>query len=119
MGLAGDHDLHRHVLVQQNALQPLDVAEQQRGALVGGEAAPEPDGESVGIQHSSRAVRLRRRGLPPRRRSALALPNETDQAPLAPAMSFQQFLVRDLTHLFPDGGVVEALAPVGLQVLIV
>ena len=119
MGLAGDDDLHRQVLVQQNAFEPIHVAEQQRGALVGGEAAREPDGESVGIEHPSRAVHLRRGGLPPHRRSALALPNETDQAALAAPMSFQQFLVRNVAHLFPDGGVVEALAPVRLQILIV
>ena len=101
MGLAGDDDLHRHVLVQQNALEPLDVAEQQRGALVGGEAAREPDGESVGIEHLSRAPHFRGGGLPPHRRSALALPNETDQAALAPAMGFEQFLVRDLTPPVP------------------
>src|ERR1019366_1205333 len=39
MGFAGDHDLHRHIGIQQDFLQALDVAEEQGGALVGGEAA--------------------------------------------------------------------------------
>ncbi len=55
-------------------------------------------------------------GAAPRR---LALADEIDQPALAPAVHLQQFLVGNLVHLFPDAGVVEALAPVGLQVLVV
>ena len=119
MRLAGDDDLHRHVLVQQDALQPLHVAEQQRGALVGGEAARETDGERVGVEHFAGAPHFRGRSLPPQRRDLLPLAHETHQPPLAPAVHFQQLLVRNVFHLLPDGRVVEALAPVRLQVLIV
>ena len=36
---------------EQQRLQPLGLAEQQRGPLVGGEAAGEADGEAVGVEH--------------------------------------------------------------------
>src|ERR1017187_3204030 len=62
---------------------------------------------------------LRRRSLPPQRRPALPLAHEIHQAALAAAMHLQQFFVRNLFHLPPDGGVGEAIAPVRLQILIV
>ena len=50
MGLAGDDDLDGPVLGQQQGLQPLPVAEQQVGPLVGGEAAGEADGEHARVE---------------------------------------------------------------------
>ena len=90
-------------LLQQDPLQPLDIAEQQGGALVGGEAAREADGEGVGIEHFAGAPHLRSDDA--WRRSAdgvLALAHEGDQAALAPAVHFQQFLVGNVFHLLPD-----------------
>ena len=51
MRFAGDHDLHRHVGIGQDLLQPVDVAEQQRRALISREPAGEADRERVGIEH--------------------------------------------------------------------
>ena len=50
MRLAGDDDLHRPVRRRQQARQAVLVAEQEVGALVGGEAAREADGECLGIE---------------------------------------------------------------------
>ena len=44
-------NLHRPVLVVEDRGQPVEVAEDQRAALVGGEAAGEADGQRVGIEH--------------------------------------------------------------------
>src|ERR1017187_9729286 len=119
MGLASDHDLHRHIGVQQDALQALDVAEEQGGALVGGKAACEADGKRVGIEDFGAAPHFERGRLPADGRRVLAGAHEGNQAPLATAVHFEQLLIGNLLDLVPDGGVVEALAPVGIQVLIV
>ncbi len=50
VGLAGEHELHRPVGVEQERLEAVELLEQQRGALVGGEAAGESDREHVGIE---------------------------------------------------------------------
>ena len=49
----------------------------------------------------------------------LAGAHEGYQAPLAPTVHFEQFLIGNFLDLFPDSGIVEALAPVRIQVLIV
>src|ERR1035441_8979859 len=49
----------------------------------------------------------------------LAGAHEGNQTPLATAVHFEQFLIGNLVDLRPDRGIVEALAPVGIQVLIV
>ena len=41
VGLAGEHELHRPVAGQQQALEPVGLRQQQRGPLVGGEPAGE------------------------------------------------------------------------------
>src|ERR1022692_609558 len=119
MRLAGDYDLHRHVGIQQDALEALDVAEEQGGALIGGKAAGEADGKRVGIEDLGTAPHFERGRLPADGRRVLAGPHEGNQTPLAPAVHFEQFLIWNLLDLCPDGGIVEALAPVGIQVLIV
>ena len=50
MRLAGEHDLQRALAVGQDAAQTLGFAEDERCALVGGEAAREADGERVGVE---------------------------------------------------------------------
>ena len=103
MRLAGDDDLHRHVLVQQNPFEPLHVAKQKRGALVGGEAARETDGECVGIERLAGVPHFGRRSLAPQRRGMLPPAHEIHQPAFAPAVHLEQFLVRDVHHLLPDG----------------
>src|ERR1035441_7394408 len=49
-------------------------------------------------------------------RRMLARAHERHQAPLAPPVHFEQFLIRNFLDLLPDGGVAEALPPVGVEV---
>ena len=117
--LAGDHDLHRHILVTEDALDAVHVLEQQGGAFIGGEPARKADSQRVGIQHLFGMPHLRRRSLSAQRRRALPLAHEIHQAALAAAMHFQQFLVRNLFDLLPDAGVGQPVAPVRLQIPII
>ena len=72
--LAGDHELHRTLRVEQQALEALGVAEHQRQPLVRRDAAGEADGEHVGVERVVDPGELGR-GRPallPRLRQALA-----------------------------------------------
>ena len=53
--LAGDDDLHRPLLVGQQAGEPLRVAQDQRQALVGRDAPREADGQRLGIEARRRS----------------------------------------------------------------
>ncbi len=50
VGLAGEHELHRTVRVEQQASQALGLREQQGRPLVRREAPGEPDGERLRIE---------------------------------------------------------------------
>ena len=62
VGLAGEDELHRPVLVVDDGRQPVEVAEEQGAALVGGEAAGEADRQRLGVEHLVGAGDLGRRG---------------------------------------------------------
>ncbi|MNW11134.1 hypothetical protein D3C71_2085090 [compost metagenome] len=49
MGLAGEQKQHRAVGIADDLAQPLRIMEEQRGTLVGGEAAGEADDQQVGV----------------------------------------------------------------------
>ena len=51
MRLAGEDELHRPLVTADDAPQFLEIAEDEVGALVEGEAAGEADGQSVRIEH--------------------------------------------------------------------
>ena len=51
VGLAGEDELDRLVGVFEQLLKAIGVAQQQRAAFVGGEAAGEADGQRLGIEH--------------------------------------------------------------------
>jgi hypothetical protein len=51
---ACQENLHGPVRVIEEAQQSLRVGEEQRGALIGGEAAREPNGQRVRVQNFSR-----------------------------------------------------------------
>ncbi len=67
--LAGDDELHRALGVEQEAAQPLRVAQHQRQALVRRDAPREADGEHVGVEDGVRPAELGAGGtaLQPRR----------------------------------------------------
>ena len=48
--LAGEQEQDRPLAVGEQAAQAVEVVEEQRGALVGGEAPPEADGEHVRVR---------------------------------------------------------------------
>ncbi len=56
MGLAGEDDLHRPLRVVEDALEPLRVAEEQGGALVGRKAPCEADGQCVRVEFAAAAL---------------------------------------------------------------
>ena len=117
MGFACDDNLHGPFPIAENSLEPLHVAEEQRGALIGGETARESDGESVRIEHFRRIAQFRRGGFPARSGSRLPVANEGDQAAFAAAVDFKQFLVRNVRDQLPHVQVAPAAAPIGLEVL--
>ena len=111
MGLAGEDDLHRPVLVVEDRRQPVEVAEDQRAALVGGEAAGEADGQRLGIEHLVGAGDLGRRGA-----AALELLLEPaageGHQPLAAAfVRPPQLGVGDVLDALPDGRGRSAVRP--------
>ena len=50
MRLAGEDELHRSVVVEQQRLETFDLTQEQRRALVGGEATGESDREHVRVE---------------------------------------------------------------------
>ena len=116
--LAGEDDLHRAPRVHQQAPQPLEVAEDQVGALVGGEAAGEPDGERVGIEQRPGADHLRRfleaRGEAPAR----LLADPGGEHLLEAQVRRPELAVVEGEHLVPEAGLVEPVAPVAAEVLV-
>ena len=69
MRLAGDHELHRPVGVEQDPLEPLRVAQHQGESFVRRHAAREPDGADVRVEHALDPAELclTRAALQPRR----------------------------------------------------
>ena len=51
MGFAREHDLHRMLPVGEDPDGPAEIAEEQRCAFVGGEAAGKTDGEDIRREH--------------------------------------------------------------------
>ena len=119
MRLAGDDDLDRHIRMRQDALEPFDVAEQQRGALVGGKAAREADGQHVWLEHLAQPPHFGGRRLPVHGRMLHALADELHQTALAAPVCFPKLGVRNLANAFPRFRVSVILEPIRLQILIV
>ena len=65
VGFAGEQELHRPLLVVNNGCQPVQVAEDQRAALVGGEAAGEADRQGFRVQDFFGGLDFRARGPEP------------------------------------------------------
>jgi hypothetical protein len=63
MGLAGKEEEHRAIGLADDSAQPFRILEEQGGALVGGEAAGETDGQDIrviGIGEFEQAVEMGR-----------------------------------------------------------
>ena len=111
VGLAGEDELHRPVLVVEDARPGARGCGRQRAALVGGEAAGEADGQRLGVEHlvgRGRSRRAARRG-----RSSCFLqpaPGEGDQPLAAALVRPPQLGVGDVVDALPDA-VVGRVAP--------
>ena len=117
--LAREHELDRHRRVVDERGEGLDVAQHQRGALVGGEAAGEADRQGVEAQgpaHRGDDVR----GLA----AALGLlggapAHGVDELHLQRLVRFPQLAVVDGVDAIPERGVARARGPVGAEVAVV
>ena len=61
MGLAGEHELHRSVGVEQQAAETIGLRQQQGGPLVRGESAGKPDGQCLRVEEGLTEVRTHER----------------------------------------------------------
>ena len=102
MGLAREHDLDRALLVPQHARQPLDVAEQQPGPLVGREAAREADGQDVRIERGLELGEHRRRLAVTRELAAQPPAREMGELALLAEMRVPQVARGDPVDAFPE-----------------
>ena len=119
MGFPRDHQLHRPGGVAQDALEPSQVPENQRGPFVSGEAAREPDGQRFRIQNLLQAPDFGRRCIAGHRAGDHAFPHERHHAPFSAAVRLPQFRVRNVGDLLPDFRLGVPFAPIRLQVLVV
>ena len=79
MGLAGEEDLQRAVLVGEERHESRDIVEEQVAALIGGDAAGEADGQRLGIEAGERLLDLGRGDA----LTAELVAREFDQSPAA------------------------------------
>ena len=63
MGLAREDELDRPLLIRQELLQARGILQQERGALIGGEAPGEPDREGIRVEDRGDAIDLLARGV--------------------------------------------------------
>ena len=113
MGLAGEHDLDRPLLVPQQPGQPVHVAEQQAGPLVGREPAGEADRQDVRVERRLELLEDRRRLAVAGELVAQPAPGEDRQLELLALVGAPQLGVGDARHPLPEA------APLGLRVEVV
>src|SRR5437016_157404 len=116
MSLARENDLDRAFLVVQDRPQPLQVAENERAALVSGEAPREPDGEGLRVQDLGGAGDFSGRRAAPLELNAQPRSREGDQALAAPFVRPPQLLVRYVVRALPDAVVRRPVFPLNPQV---
>ncbi len=111
--LAGEDDLHRSLLIEDEPGQALLVGEKQRGALIRGEAPGKTDGQHGRVEHVRQVLEHSRRFAQPRKLALQPAPSEERQLQLLALVRFPQLLIRDAFDAFP-----EALAArVGVQLI--
>ena len=101
VGLAGKEELHRTLGVVDHGGEPLDVGEQQVGALVGGKAAGEADGQRVGREHFAEPLQILRRLAAAFGLLARAAAHEVEQLRLQAEVRLPQLAVVDVLDLLP------------------
>ena len=112
MRLAGEDELQRTLLVMRQLHDVLELLEDERRALVGGEAAGEPDGQRVGIEQMIEGDEVALAEAFALDEQAAAA--ELDQFPAQPVTERPEFLVSDkirIGHLRPELGCIDRRFP--------
>ena len=120
MGLAGEKEEHRPFRVE-TICQPFGILEEQGGALVGGEAAGEANGQDVGflrVGQFEEAVEVGRRPLVASVVFADAGADQVQELGLQELADAPEGLVGDALDPFPAGGVGLALLPADPEVAV-
>ena len=102
MRLAGEDELHGPILVVDDRGQAFEVAEDQRAALVGGEAAGEADGQRLGVEHLLGAGDLGRRRAAALELASQPAAGEGDEPLAAALVRAPQLVVGDVLDPLPD-----------------
>src|SRR5271165_4417996 len=117
--LAGKDDLQRTLVVGEHAPQAIEVAEDERGPLVGGKAAGESDSEGIWVQHLCRSFNLRL-GRAPEYSLVTDMPARPGDEPFATAfMRTPQLLRRNGTYAAPGFAIGRLIAPLRSQVAVI
>ena len=115
MRLAGEQEQHLARAVGEQAAQAVEVVEQQRRALVGGEAPPEADGEHVRVRRDrrtcSRRSQVRLAAVVARVLRAHAMAHHVQHARLEVLAHAPEDVVGNGADLLPDARMAEAVHP--------
>src|SRR5215471_11006510 len=115
--LASDQHLHRHARVREQPLQTLQVAEQERRALIRSEAPREADGKYLRVEDVLQPLHLWRWRIPRDRAGDSPFPDERDQPALAAPVCLPQLGIRNVGDLIPYLRLGVSFAPVWLKIL--
>ena len=118
MRFAGEDELHRPRLVVEQTLQAFLIAEEQRAAFVGREAARESDRQNFRIENAIDAADRFRRFAGAFARHADALPHKLDQAQFQFLVRLPKLRVGNIDHAAPEIRVGQMLLPIA-QILLV
>ena len=113
MGLPGEDDLERPVPIPQDAREPVHVAEQEGGPLVGREPAGEADGQDVRVERRLELAEDRRRLAVSGELVAQAPAGEDRELRLLALVRPPEVGIRDPPEALPEA------APLGLRVEVV
>src|SRR3954466_14689044 len=103
--LAGEDDLHWPTRLIPDFVEPVRVAEQQRGSLVSGEAAGKADRQRLGVEQRLHAGVNMRAPVP----GVHALTCEVDKIVLQLPVYLPQLTIGCLAQTFPYRGIVQTL----------
>src|SRR5688572_24860228 len=101
MGLAGEDDLDRAPFIVEDFLQPLYVAEDQQGALIGGKTARKAYSERVRVEQRSPGQDSHRARRIINPVSPHAFAHEIQHLALELLVRAPQFSVRNIVDSFP------------------
>ena len=119
MCLPRKHELHRTFRVIDHGRYLLDVGQNQIGALVGGKAARETNGERVGTEGAFQLLQHGQRFVAARSLFDGAAAHKLDHSRLQIEVRLPEFAVVNVVNAFPDLGLAAAQLPSRAQMAIV